>query len=177
MFTVPNLGSFSPEIHLSLADIGIYSCDAPTCFRVSLKASKTEFFRKGCLIHFGKGNPPLYAIRLLMVYLRIKGNGAGPIFLFQDGKTFVPLLAYRLTMQDSEGGCCPRIFIKRQLLTSWAREVDQLEVQICVGGLKLLDLLLFQIASPPARTFCVRFKKSWSSLFLGGLFFVVGNLR
>lgn len=38
-----------------------------------------------------------------MVYLRIKGNGAGPIFLFQDGKTFVPLLAYGLTMQDSEG--------------------------------------------------------------------------
>ena len=118
VFTVPNLGSFSPEIHLSLADIGIYSCDAPTCFRVSLKASKTEFFRKGCLIHLGKGNPPLYAIRLLMVYLRIKGNGAGPIFLFQDGKTFVPLRAYRLTMQDSEGGWCPRIFIKRQPLTS-----------------------------------------------------------
>lgn len=46
VFTVPNLGSFSPEIHFSLADIGIYSCDAPTCFRVSLKASKTEFFAR-----------------------------------------------------------------------------------------------------------------------------------
>ena len=118
MFTVPNLGSFSPEIHLSLADIGIYPCDTPTCFRVSLKASKTEFFRKGCLIHHWKRQSPALPIRLLMFYLRIKGNGAGPIFLFQDGKTFVPLHAYRLTMQDSEGGWCPRIFFKRQLLTS-----------------------------------------------------------
>ena len=29
-----------------------------------------------------------------------------------------------------------------------------MEVQICVGGLKLLDLLLSQFASPPARTLC-----------------------
>ena len=66
-FTVPNLGSFSPDIHLSMADIAIDSYDAPT--RLRLKASKTDPFRKGCLIHVSKGNPTLCAIHSLMAYL------------------------------------------------------------------------------------------------------------
>lgn len=37
-FTVPNLGSFSPDIHLSVTDIAIDSYDVPTCLRIRLKA-------------------------------------------------------------------------------------------------------------------------------------------
>lgn len=77
-FTVPNLGSFSPDSHLSVADIAIDSYDAPL--------SKTDPFRKGCLIHVGKSNPPLCAIHSLMAYLQLRGNGAGPLFLLQDGR-------------------------------------------------------------------------------------------
>lgn len=68
-FTVPNLGSFSPDIHLSVADIAIDLYDAPSCLRIRLKASKTDPFRKGCLIHVSKGNPTLCAIHSLMAYL------------------------------------------------------------------------------------------------------------
>ena len=39
-FTVPNLASFSPAIHLSVADIAVDSRQSPTCLRVSIKASK-----------------------------------------------------------------------------------------------------------------------------------------
>ena len=85
-FTVPNLGSFSPDIHLSVADLAIDSYDVPTCLCIRLKASKTDPFRKGCLIHVGKGNPPLCAIHSLMAYLQLRGNGARPLFLLQDGR-------------------------------------------------------------------------------------------
>ena len=85
-FTVSNLASFSPEVHLSLADIAVDSYDAPTCLRIRLKASKTDPFRKGCLIHIGKGSYPLCAIQSLMAYLAARGNRAGPLFMFQDGR-------------------------------------------------------------------------------------------
>ena len=37
-FTVPNLASFSPAIHLSVADIAVDSLQSPTCLRVRIKA-------------------------------------------------------------------------------------------------------------------------------------------
>lgn len=85
-FTVPNLASYSQEVHLSLAGIAIDSHVAPTCLRISLKASKTDPFRKGCFIHIGKGSYPLCAIQSLVAYLAIRGNRDGPLFLFQDGR-------------------------------------------------------------------------------------------
>lgn len=85
-FTVPNLATFSPEVHLSLADVAIDSYDAPTCLRIRLKASKTDPFRKGCFIHIGLGSYPLCAIQSLMAYLTVRGNREGPLFLFQDGR-------------------------------------------------------------------------------------------
>ena len=69
-----------------MADIAIDLYDSPTCLRIRLKASKTDLFRKGCLIHVDKDNPPLCALNSLMAYLQLRGNGAGPLFLLQDGR-------------------------------------------------------------------------------------------
>lgn len=99
-FTVPNLGSFSQDIHLSVADLAVDSYDAPTFLRIRLMASKTDPFRKGSLIHVGKGNPPLCAIHSVMAYLQLRGNGAGPLFLLQDGRP-----------------------LPRALLTDWLRRI------------------------------------------------------
>lgn len=44
-FTVPNLDSFSPAIHLSVADIAVHSLQSPTYLRVRINASKTDPFR------------------------------------------------------------------------------------------------------------------------------------
>ena len=68
-FTVPNLGSFSPDIHLNVAHMAIDSYDAPTCLCIRLKASKTDPFQKGWLMHVSKGNPMLCAIHSLMANL------------------------------------------------------------------------------------------------------------
>lgn len=85
-FTVPTLVSFSPDVHLSLDDIAVDSYEVPTLLRVRLKASKTDPFRKECFIHISRGNSPLCAVQSLIAYLHIRGKGAGPLFLFQDGR-------------------------------------------------------------------------------------------
>ena len=83
-FTVPNLASFSPSIHLGLADVAIDSMSSPSCLRLRIKASKTDSFRKGCFLHIGRGEFPLCAIRSLLAYLTLRGDAPGPLFLFRD---------------------------------------------------------------------------------------------
>lgn len=85
-FTVPNLASFSSDIHLGLADVAVDSTVNPSCLRINIKASKTDPFRKGCSIHIGRGSSPLCAIQSLLAYLAVRGNTAGPLFLHQDGR-------------------------------------------------------------------------------------------
>ena len=83
-FTAPNLGSFSPSIHLGLADVAVDSMLSPSCLRLRIKASKTDPFRRGCFLHISRGEFPLFAIRSLLAYLTLRGDAPGPLFLFQD---------------------------------------------------------------------------------------------
>lgn len=99
-FTVPSLAAFSSEVHLQVNDIEIDSMVSPSCIRVHLKASKTDPFRRGCFIHIGRGTPQLCAIEAMLVYLNMRGNGPGPLFLLQSG---LPL--------------------SRSLLTDWIRKI------------------------------------------------------
>ena len=99
-FTVPNLASFSPSIHLGVADISVDSYSSPSCLRIRIKASKTDPFRKECFVHIGRGTYPLCALQSLLSYLTIRGNGPGPLFLFQDGRP-----------------------LPRALLTDWLRRI------------------------------------------------------
>ena len=70
-FTVPNLASFSPAIHLPVADIAVDSLQSPTCLSVRIKVSKTDPFRQGCHIHIGLGRAPLCAVHALLAYLSV----------------------------------------------------------------------------------------------------------
>ena len=83
-FTVPKLASFSPSIHLGVADISVDSHSSPSCLCIRIKASKTDPFRKGCFVHIGRGT--MHTLQSLLSYLTIRGNGPGPLFLFQDGR-------------------------------------------------------------------------------------------
>ena len=99
-FTVPNLASFSPSIHLGLADVAIDSMSSPSCLRLRIKASKTDPFRKGCFLHIGRDEFPLCAIRSLLAYLTLRGDAPAPLFLFRDRRP-----------------------LSRALLTSWLRDI------------------------------------------------------
>ena len=85
-FTVPNLASFSPALHLSIGDISVDSDTNPSCLRVRIKASNTDPFRKGCFVHIGRGRFPLCALQAVLAYLAVRGNSGGPLFFFQDGR-------------------------------------------------------------------------------------------
>ena len=85
-FTVPNLASFSPASHLSVADIAVDSLQSPACLHVWIKASKTYLFRQGCHIHIGLGRAPLCALQTLLTYLSLRGNVPGPLFLLANGQ-------------------------------------------------------------------------------------------
>ena len=85
-FTVPNLASFSPAIHRSVADIAVDSLQSPNCLRVRIKASKTDPFHQGCHIHIGLGRAPLCAVHALLAYLSVQGNVPCPLFLLAKGQ-------------------------------------------------------------------------------------------
>ena len=85
-FTVPNLASFSPASHLSVADIAVNSLQSPACLCVRIKASKTDPFRQGFHIHIGRGRKPLCTVQALLAYLSLRGNVAGPLFLLANGQ-------------------------------------------------------------------------------------------
>ena len=93
-FTVPNLSSFSSSLHLGVQDIAVNSPSSPSYMHIRIKGSKTDPFRKGCLIHIGIGQHPLCAIHALMTYLMLRGDAPGPLFLFQSGQ---PLSRFVLT--------------------------------------------------------------------------------
>ena len=99
-FTVPNLASFSPASHLSVADIAVDSLQSPACLRVWIKASKTDTFRQCCHIHIGLGRAPLCAVQALLAYLSLRGNVPGPLFLLANGRP-----------------------LSRLILTDWVRQI------------------------------------------------------
>ena len=65
--SVPSLAAFSPSIHLAVSDVAVDSLTSPSCLRLTIKASKTDPFRKGCSVHIGRGSGPLCAIHVRMV--------------------------------------------------------------------------------------------------------------
>ena len=73
---------------------------SPSCMRVTIKASKTDPFRKGADLHIGLGSPPLCAVPAMMAYLSLWGNAPGSLLMLQDG--------------------CP---ISRVLRTDWLRQL------------------------------------------------------
>lgn len=114
-FTIPNLASFSSDLHLGLADIAADSSDSPAHLQVWIEASKTDPFCKGCFIHIGRGRHPLCTIQALMAYFAVRGNISGTLFLYQDGRplsraTLTDWLRHILLLVDVEGNFPSRSF-------------------------------------------------------------------
>lgn len=93
-FTVPNMSSFDPTVHLQLSDLAFDKLTDPSCIRVLIKASKTDPFRKGCHIYIGRGHFPLCAVSALSAYLHQRGDRPDPLFVLQSGQ---PLSREQLT--------------------------------------------------------------------------------
>ena len=81
---VPSANSFPPSDHLTLQDLALDSSSSPETLHVQIKASKTGPFRKGTSIHIGLGKYPLCAIRAVVSYLTVRGDGPSPLFQLQS---------------------------------------------------------------------------------------------
>ena len=82
-FTVPSLSAFDPNRHLSVRDIAVDVPLNPSCLQICIKASKTDAFRKRCIILIGPGSP-LCAVQAIVSFLKRRGNRPDPLFLFEN---------------------------------------------------------------------------------------------
>ena len=64
----------------------LHSPTNPTIMQVRIKSSKTDPFRKGVDIYLGRTHNSLCLIMAMMAYLSVRGDTAGPLFHFKDGK-------------------------------------------------------------------------------------------
>ena len=82
--TVPGDDAFDPASHLTREDLAVDIPEDPTVVRVRLKASKTDLFRRGVTLFIRKGAPDLCPVKALVCYLLVRGEKAGPLFVFED---------------------------------------------------------------------------------------------
>lgn len=84
-FTVPSLEAYDAAVHLSLADVALDSHSAPSVLKLTIKASKTDPFRKGVDLFLGRTPSSVCPVKAMVGYLFSRGPAPGPLFLFQDG--------------------------------------------------------------------------------------------
>ena len=85
--------SLDPRYHLCVGDVYFNSSSSPSLVSVRIKASKTDLFRKGVMIHLGRTGGRLCLVSALAAYHVARGMKPGPCFVFKDG---VPLSREKL---------------------------------------------------------------------------------
>ena len=78
--TIPAATAYDPTVHLNFADIAVTNPSVPSIIQVKIKASNTDPFRQGVLIHIGKTGCQLCPVQALLNYLTIRGRSPGPLF-------------------------------------------------------------------------------------------------
>ena len=84
-FTVPSLGAYDQQTHLSLEDLAIDSHSASSMVRIHIKRSKTDPFRQGTDVYLGATGSPLCPVQALWQYLALRGPTPGPLFIQSSG--------------------------------------------------------------------------------------------
>ena len=67
-------------------DIKVDSKQVPTAISVRIKQSKTDPFRQGVSIYFGRTDTLICPVAALLSYLVVRGSGEGPLFMLQGGQ-------------------------------------------------------------------------------------------
>ena len=81
-YTSSHVKKFDPLSTLCHRDIAIQ----PTSIALRIKASKTDPFRQGAIIHLFRNNTHLCPVQALTSYVNSRPCGAGPLFAWQDGR-------------------------------------------------------------------------------------------
>ena len=83
--TIPSDADYDDECHLSLEIVSVENRDNPQLFRVKIKQSKTDPFRRGVDIYLGATGRTLCPIKAILPYLALRPkHHNGPLFIFED---------------------------------------------------------------------------------------------
>ena len=82
---VPSSQSCDAGAHLSVGDVTLDNLEQPSLVQVTIKASKTDPFRKGVVIFMGKTQNRLCPVAAISAYLAVCGSSPGPFFTFKEG--------------------------------------------------------------------------------------------
>ena len=82
--TIANNSAYDPSIHLSISDVTFDHASSPSAMFITIKASKTDPFRKGITLALGRTYRPLCPVAAMAAYLQRRGTGSGPLFRFMD---------------------------------------------------------------------------------------------
>ncbi len=77
---------FDPSIHLAVSDVQADTLVNPTCFKIRIKCSKTDPFRRGCDIYVGRGSGSICPVAAIGNFLALRGAAPGPLFCYADGR-------------------------------------------------------------------------------------------
>ena len=72
-------------MHLNVNDVAVDDLADPTVAKVTIKAPKTDQFRKGVDVYVGRTRNTLCSVESLLAYVTRRGTGEGPLFMFEDG--------------------------------------------------------------------------------------------
>ena len=82
----PSDSSFDPSVYLAVTDISLDSHSTPAYLAVNIKALKTDPFRWGATIYFGRTYSQICPVVATLRYLVERGHREGPLFIFEDGR-------------------------------------------------------------------------------------------
>ena len=68
-----------------MTDISVDSISNPSYVSLFLRRSKTDTFGVGSTIYLGLVSGVICPVEALLAYIVLRGNGPGPLFIFQDG--------------------------------------------------------------------------------------------
>ena len=102
---VPSMKEYDAEQHLSVGDVALDSVKSPSLVRVSIKASKTDPFRRGVNVFLGKTNNDLCPVAAVGAYLACHGSKPGLFFIFQSSSPLSrEMFVRRVRAARSEAG-------------------------------------------------------------------------
>ena len=83
-YTTPSVSSFDPTVHLLYSDVTFVGGDHH--MRVSIKASKTDPFRKGVVLRFATIVSKFCPVQAILNYLPFHPTKRGPLFVLSSGQ-------------------------------------------------------------------------------------------
>ena len=80
--TAPNDATYDACVHLSISDIAVNNTKSPAVVRVTIKASKTDPFRKGVKLYLGRTGTTECPVTAMVSYLCVREMSSGALFVF-----------------------------------------------------------------------------------------------